>query len=546
MGFSGECTWQFRECVKNLKTVSVFDLRSVTPEQDIKLSRDVENLQKHFRQTIRKLFNVNIINWSILEHISPLTYIFDCNEDSLSVDAETGKENRSEDGVERPRAYSEDANLQVEISTSGPSTGLPTDDRKKRLALDKCHATDELQRFDNLYTLLMNPGVYHVQLDRTFELDLRMILDGELPPSMAVGMRRLQELLRAMRRTLQQEILAGTRELLVRPGRRFEETYDIHFLLFILANPYLHAGPGHNLPGDCSLARQMEMVKRVVGMIAQLPKHCHLSLKLYFQHYPKDRLRQLLNLLHTFIRYRLERAFGKVVERKIDPSTSLVPQLDVTRRNVGNDLRATMEVVEHQPTPPPAYTADWRLIAAARFMTILFSANWKSSTPLPIEEWYDTEVDSEDILLDFELFERRSVAFTFCNFPCLMTLGSKIIILEHDSQRNMQDAARSSYYAGGQEDFNVVVTREDLAQQSLRKIEIAPMEELKKNLKVKFMGEDAIDAGGPRKEWFDLVLRHVFDPDYGTFPCRHLKALLLEGAWPVHTDNLIRHVRLRR
>ncbi|KAK3079574.1 hypothetical protein LTS18_004514, partial [Coniosporium uncinatum] len=171
----------------------------------MKLSGDIEVLKEHFRRTIRKLFKIDLLNWSILEHISPLAYVFDWNEDSKSLDAETGKQSRHEDGVERARAYSEDANLQVEISTSAPSTGLPPGYRKKRLALDKWHATDELQRFDNLYIFLLNPGLYIVHDERTHELDLRTLLDGDFPHALAVRIRRLQELLRDMRRTLHHE-----------------------------------------------------------------------------------------------------------------------------------------------------------------------------------------------------------------------------------------------------------------------------------------------------------------------------------------------------
>jgi hypothetical protein len=41
--------------------------------------------------------------------------------------------------------------------------------------------------------------------------------------------------------------------------------------------------------------------------------------------------------------------------------------------------------------------------------------------------------------------------------------------------------------------------------------------ELKKSLKIEFVGEDGVDAGGLRKEWFLLLVRHLFDPKYGMF-----------------------------
>jgi hypothetical protein len=39
--------------------------------------------------------------------------------------------------------------------------------------------------------------------------------------------------------------------------------------------------------------------------------------------------------------------------------------------------------------------------------------------------------------------------------------------------------------------------------------------DLKKSLRIEFVGEDGVDAGGLRKEWFLLLVRQLFDPQYG-------------------------------
>lgn len=43
---------------------------------------------------------------------------------------------------------------------------------------------------------------------------------------------------------------------------------------------------------------------------------------------------------------------------------------------------------------------------------------------------------------------------------------------------------------------------------------------LKKQLVVEFEGEQGVDEGGVSKEFFQLVVEEVFNPDYGMF--RHL------------------------
>lgn len=39
--------------------------------------------------------------------------------------------------------------------------------------------------------------------------------------------------------------------------------------------------------------------------------------------------------------------------------------------------------------------------------------------------------------------------------------------------------------------------------------------DLKKKLKVTFAGEPGLDMGGLTKEWFLLLVRQIFQPDYG-------------------------------
>jgi hypothetical protein len=39
--------------------------------------------------------------------------------------------------------------------------------------------------------------------------------------------------------------------------------------------------------------------------------------------------------------------------------------------------------------------------------------------------------------------------------------------------------------------------------------------DIKKGLKIDFIGEEGVDAGGLRKEWFLLLIREVFDEAHG-------------------------------
>ncbi len=44
-----------------------------------------------------------------------------------------------------------------------------------------------------------------------------------------------------------------------------------------------------------------------------------------------------------------------------------------------------------------------------------------------------------------------------------------------------------------------------------------PSQFTKHEMRVEFSFQEGIDAGGPRREWFSLVLREVFSPEKGLF-----------------------------
>ena len=62
--------------------------------------------------------------------------------------------------------------------------------------------------------------------------------------------------------------------------------------------------------------------------------------------------------------------------------------------------------------------------------------------------------------------------------------------------------------------------REHLLEDTMNRlasIEEGEEAEFKKELKVLFDGEDGIDAGGVRKEYYQLMLKQLLAPDFGMF-----------------------------
>lgn len=63
---------------------------------------------------------------------------------------------------------------------------------------------------------------------------------------------------------------------------------------------------------------------------------------------------------------------------------------------------------------------------------------------------------------------------------------------------------------------NIEVRREYLIEDTLN-ILSRPEMNFRKELKVKFIGEQGVDSGGLRKEFFQLIIKKIFDPAYSMF-----------------------------
>ncbi|KAL0272513.1 UNVERIFIED_CONTAM: hypothetical protein PYX00_005450 [Menopon gallinae] len=118
----------------------------------------------------------------------------------------------------------------------------------------------------------------------------------------------------------------------------------------------------------------------------------------------------------------------------------------------------------------------------------------------------------------------------FCNYPFLFDAQAKTSLLQADQflqmQKAMSEAASRlitrllfapSLDVTEDQFLQLHVTRENIVQNTLDQLPLHSSSDLKKPLRVKFIGEEAEDAGGVRKEFFMLVLREVLDPKYGMF-----------------------------
>ncbi|XP_065221289.1 probable E3 ubiquitin-protein ligase HERC4 isoform X2 [Planococcus citri] len=120
--------------------------------------------------------------------------------------------------------------------------------------------------------------------------------------------------------------------------------------------------------------------------------------------------------------------------------------------------------------------------------------------------------------------------YYFCDFPFIFDTEAKTTLLLTDQHMQMQNAVETSiqravmrtlFEPSGptaiSQFLDIHVSRDNIVQDTIRELSIYDTTDLKKPLRVHFLGEEAEDAGGVRKEFFMLVLRDILDPKYGMF-----------------------------
>merc|ERR1719498_1059064 len=176
-------------------------------------------------------------------------------------------------------------------------------------------------------------------------------------------------------------------------------------------------------------------------------------------------------------------------------------------------------------------------------MKVLHMANGlRTNDALPMEAFCNDGVNEYfRIRRDFEVWKQSwfrengirlpripSHAFSFCDFDFIMALSTKVKVLDFEN-RIKQEFERHQHVRQNvleilqgnvDHSFTINVRRDDLVTTSLReisghvhrnpKVVIQPM-------KVNFIGEEGLDYGGVKKEFFQLIIKELFDPKYGMF-----------------------------
>ncbi|KAM0338262.1 hypothetical protein ACHAPU_011387 [Fusarium lateritium] len=371
-------------------------------------------------------------------------------------------------------------------------------------------------------------------------------------------------------------LLKATEMLLKRPGRPLKDPVDLRFLLVVMENPLLHEPemlfrgvlqPEHSsstgnlstrpkktsIPESGALSGQHSgIIKRIVGLISNSSPECHNQLITWFGRHHPSRFVKMKDLASGFLTYRMIRQSGKKQEVKVDITAGLIPQMQEGRSGAylyDEINRTTSSKKAKEPEKKILYAEDWQIKASSRVLALLFAANnlpyirrnedaasinseenrtcvHSQGQILPTSDFYNSMIDYTDLVADFENWEARRSKFTFCQYPFLLSIWAKNHILEYDARRQMQSKARDAFFdsimsrKAINQFLELNVRRDCLVDDSLKAVsEVigSGSEDIKKGLRITFSGEEGVDAGGLRKEWFLLLVREVFNPDHGMF-----------------------------
>ncbi|CAB1338067.1 unnamed protein product [Coregonus sp. 'balchen'] len=241
---------------------------------------------------------------------------------------------------------------------------------------------------------------------------------------------------------------------------------------------------------QCTSPATYVIYAHLLRQIAALAEADHYFLMHWFKKLSQKRFKQLVERLHLFI------------------STRLFP--------------AKPEEL------PPMAKCSWWIPSATKVLSLLNAANSISCTPImPFVDFYNLTLDHTDFMEDYRTWQTQGnfTRFTFCQFPFILSTVVKKAIIQKDSEQQMISMARQSLVDKVSRRqrvdmsllfLNIKVRRPQLVSDSLDEL-ARNRADLKKKLKVTFVGEAGLDMGGLTKEWFLLLIRQIFHTDYGMF-----------------------------
>ncbi|GIL93359.1 hypothetical protein Vretifemale_20765 [Volvox reticuliferus] len=213
----------------------------------------------------------------------------------------------------------------------------------------------------------------------------------------------------------------------------------------------------------------------------------------------------------------------------------------------GRVVRPLQHYLNKLAEGPMAPDGRAEVLAAARMMAGLHAANEKAGGKLPFSEFYNQQLSTHvnlrsEYLLWLEVAGGRSTPppgsstaaisqplVSLCQTPFLLTPEAKSRILQGEAhiqkEAEMNASAREALLQGLHPIYavflDISVRRASILADTAQQLASRPPHHLKRPLRVSFVSqgvaEEGVDQGGVSREFFQLLVAEIFQPQYGMF-----------------------------
>ncbi|KAF1804299.1 hypothetical protein V8B55DRAFT_1512912 [Mucor lusitanicus] len=236
--------------------------------------------------------------------------------------------------------------------------------------------------------------------------------------------------------------------------------------------------------------------------------------------------------------------------------------IDITKEDYAQEFRKTLDLFQQFVRKRLLYrspssnttsngfspNSDPSVIDATKCIAALYRLN-ELEKYVSYTEFYNDAVNEQlEIKEDFPNFKDKK-GFSFCDYPFMLNPAVKADVLKVESvfqmRHELQDAFFRALFQGVNSPYLVLEIRRDhIISDTLLQLEEKSIHDLKKQLRVQFLGEEGVDEGGVQKEFFQLIVREIFDPKYGMFTFNDESRLCWFSPNPVVDDINIREYKL--
>ena len=166
---------------------------------------------------------------------------------------------------------------------------------------------------------------------------------------------------------------------------------------------------------------------------------------------------------------------------------------------------------------------DEGVISAIQTLDLLHQSNHPSEQ-VSYKEFYNDAVNKEmNLRYVYSFWKARPHQFSVLQYPWILDSATKTRLLEeetmYEQQKYQSDGMMRAMMQGFREYSPYLilhVRRDSLIPDTITNLQHQDSS-LKKPLKVHFINEEGVDGGGLQKEFFQLITRQLFDPQFSMF-----------------------------